>query len=224
MAGFLDKKTRIIDMVLTDYGRELYSRDKLRFTYYAFSDDGVDYDPWISNSSSLSDMELTSSKEKQIEATPVLEVLFGFPKSTDREARDRLNVDNLLFTMPQGQRVLPEFELLPNVQSGSLRAQQQKQQVRKVSLDSLGNVIDSIGPIDDCYLTYNVGKLTFDLDIADFFETMEDGFYVRVFESGSEDLIEVEPKRDLNGVVSYGDDLRIFADDDILREISRRKK
>jgi hypothetical protein len=41
--GFLDKKERILDIVLTDRGRELMSKNQLKVAYYAFSDDGVNY-------------------------------------------------------------------------------------------------------------------------------------------------------------------------------------
>jgi len=41
--GFLDKKERILDVVLTQKGRELLSKSQLNFSYYAFSDDGIDY-------------------------------------------------------------------------------------------------------------------------------------------------------------------------------------
>ena len=41
--AFLDKKERILDITLTDRGRQLLSRGLLDFTYYAFSDEGVDY-------------------------------------------------------------------------------------------------------------------------------------------------------------------------------------
>jgi len=41
--GFLDKKERILDIVLTDRGRELLSKNEMHVSYYAFSDDGINY-------------------------------------------------------------------------------------------------------------------------------------------------------------------------------------
>lgn len=41
--GFLDAKERILDIVLTDRGRELLSQNSLKIKYFAFSDEFVDY-------------------------------------------------------------------------------------------------------------------------------------------------------------------------------------
>lgn len=41
--AFLDKKERILDIVLTEEGRKLLAQNDLDFAYYAFSDDGIDY-------------------------------------------------------------------------------------------------------------------------------------------------------------------------------------
>ena len=41
--GLLNFKEDIIDLKLTDKGRELLSEGQLDFTYFAFSDEGVDY-------------------------------------------------------------------------------------------------------------------------------------------------------------------------------------
>lgn len=41
--GFLDPKERILDIILTEKGRELLSKGELVIKYYAFFDDEVDY-------------------------------------------------------------------------------------------------------------------------------------------------------------------------------------
>lgn len=41
--GLLNKKERVLDVVLTDKGREQMARNNLNFRYYAFSDEGIDY-------------------------------------------------------------------------------------------------------------------------------------------------------------------------------------
>ena len=41
--ALLDYKTQILDVTLTDKGRELLSKGLLNYTYYAFSDEGIDY-------------------------------------------------------------------------------------------------------------------------------------------------------------------------------------
>ena len=44
MAGFLDKKTRLIDYKLTEYGREKLSKGDLNFKFFTFSDKSLFYD------------------------------------------------------------------------------------------------------------------------------------------------------------------------------------
>jgi len=41
--GYADRKTRVIDIILTNKGRHRFSLGELGITYYAFSDDNVDY-------------------------------------------------------------------------------------------------------------------------------------------------------------------------------------
>lgn len=41
--GLLNKKETIIDMVLTDRGRFLMSKNQLSFVFYAFADETIDY-------------------------------------------------------------------------------------------------------------------------------------------------------------------------------------
>lgn len=65
--GFLDRKNRVVDIVLTGRGRELFSVGELDFAYYAFFDDGLDYDPW--STGSLSDEE----RDELIHSSPMLE-------------------------------------------------------------------------------------------------------------------------------------------------------
>lgn len=43
MAGFLDKKKRLIDYKLTDYGRQMLSKGSINFKYYTFSDSSIFY-------------------------------------------------------------------------------------------------------------------------------------------------------------------------------------
>ena len=52
--GLLDKKERILDVVLTDRGRDLFSKNQLQIKYFAFSDEGIDYSGSLSASVSVS--------------------------------------------------------------------------------------------------------------------------------------------------------------------------
>lgn len=65
--GFLDRKSRVIDVTLTARGRQLLAAGELDFAYYAFFDDGIDHDPW--SSGTLTETE----REDLIHSTPLLE-------------------------------------------------------------------------------------------------------------------------------------------------------
>lgn len=57
--GLLDQKERVYDVVLTDLGRRLLSKNQLQIEHYAFSDEGINYSGSLSaslaQSSSLDD-------------------------------------------------------------------------------------------------------------------------------------------------------------------------
>lgn len=48
--GFLNKKDRIIDFVLTDKGRELLAKNNFELSYYSFFDNEIDYKTILSSS------------------------------------------------------------------------------------------------------------------------------------------------------------------------------
>lgn len=214
MAGFLDKNTRVIDMVLTDYGKELYSKGELEFSYFTFSDDEVDYDPWIYNSGSLSDTELTASKLEHVENSLVREATFGVGLDSGPAARDLSNINNLLFTMPQGQKVLPRMSVSPDFLTGSINAVQQKVERTGIVRDQYGTVIDKSGPFHMGYRKFKSTRVTFEGRVDDFFEkSAQEGFLVRVFHSGTSGLFEIDERYDIENVVSYANDLRLLLDE-----------
>lgn len=92
--GFLDKKERILDVVLTDKGREQLSKNQLNFTYYAFSDEGIDY------SGSFSD---TSGSSVSIDDYMFRNLAPEVYLKKDDE------LDSFLYTVPSRSKVLPEF-------------------------------------------------------------------------------------------------------------------
>ena len=47
MAGFLDAKERVIDLVLTDQGKQLLLKGQLNFCYWIPFDDEVCYQPTV---------------------------------------------------------------------------------------------------------------------------------------------------------------------------------
>lgn len=94
--GFLDQKERVLDVVLTDLGRDLLSRNQLNFKYYAFSDEGIDYSGSLSSSTMLSST-LDNYIHKQM--------AFEADQRIDRDLR------SFLYTIPPDRQVLPEFKI-----------------------------------------------------------------------------------------------------------------
>ena len=214
--GILDKSTRVLDIVLTDYGREQHSKGELEFSYYAFSDDGVDYDPYIANSGSITDVQLLEEQIKQVEATLVREAVFGHQGGKNLDHRDKTNIKNLLFTVPQGQLIVPEMLMSPDITTGSIEAKQQKVVERSVTKDSEGDAINVIAESDRGYRKFKSQKLLVDLEMDNFFDkASRDGYIIRVFESGSFGLSEIKHKRDKSYTMSFSNDIQMYSDGDV---------
>lgn len=98
MAGFLDAKERILDVVLTDRGRELLSQNLLNFEYYVFSDDGIDYAAALTAS-----LTTTGSLDEHIRRTP------AFEAEQYKTFEGRRDLSSFLYTVPEGQQTLPQF-------------------------------------------------------------------------------------------------------------------
>ena len=99
--AFLDPKERIFDVVLTNRGRELMAKNQLRFEFYAFSDEGINYSGSLSasaqQSSSLDDYIF---RQLSFEADQRKNGL-TLPKNND--------LGSFLFTIPSKSKVLPTF-------------------------------------------------------------------------------------------------------------------
>jgi hypothetical protein len=102
--GLLDQKTRILDVVLTDRGRELLSKNLLEFSYFAFSDEGVNYVGY-SGSLSASYEHLSASLDDYVHRSLAFE---ADQRTSDNTASDR-RLETYLFTIPSRDKVLPEF-------------------------------------------------------------------------------------------------------------------
>jgi len=61
---FLDKKERVFDIVLSQYGKHLLSKGELKPKYYAFFDDNVVYDVAYANSGSSEKQNVTFGRVK----------------------------------------------------------------------------------------------------------------------------------------------------------------
>lgn len=100
--AFLDQKDRILDIVLTDEGRRLFSQNQLNFKYYAFSDEGIIY----SGSLSASQMQ-SSSFENYVHRD----------LSFEADQRKEDDLKSFLYTIPQTKKVLPELRMSVSVSS-----------------------------------------------------------------------------------------------------------
>lgn len=159
MAGFLNPKERVADMVLTDVGKGLLLKGDLHFVYWIPFDDEVDYDPPVASSSlvplgsimatasALAPQDLKAYKIQLTEAPLVREASMGYRGLNFRE-EDTTNVNRPMYTAPPG--VGQTYPLLSaSVSTGSLEvvAFQQKQSRLYVQRDPSGHVIAaSSGP------------------------------------------------------------------------------
>lgn len=124
--GLLDAKTRIIDLVLTDSGRYDLSKNQLNFSYYAFSDDQIDYSGSLSSSSMISGSTLDDFVHINT---------FAF----EPIRREDKAINNFLFTMPLQSEVVTQFN--PSV-TGSFTLG------RKYEVNTLENIISRVGEIE----------------------------------------------------------------------------
>src|SRR3990167_6300812 len=99
MGGLLDKKERIFDIILTNKGRELLSKNQLNFTWYTFSDDSIDYSGSIKDT-----LATTGSLDDYMQKMFINEV-------DQRNTRKSNDLKNFLFTAPINTNILPEFRI-----------------------------------------------------------------------------------------------------------------
>ena len=212
MAGFLDRETRVLDMVLTNPGKSLLSKGQLRFCYWIPYDDEVCYDPYIAESGTLSAEALSASTDLHIETTPVREATTGY-RYFNMSGSDFTNVHRPMFTMAQGQDVVPRAVFPPAEDREIVTSQRQVVQFFK-ERDGVGHFLSPIPPVVVGNERYDSTAFTVELKYGrDSFssEFSPEGFRVQVFKSGSAGgLVEVSSRRDLQNDLCYGSDVRVF--------------
>lgn len=217
MAGFLDRDTRIIDMVLTSQGKSLLSKGALKFCYWIPFDDEIDYRPFLAESGSLSTAQLSASVYRSIEETPIREATTGY-RNFNASGSDYTNVHNPMFTMPQGQVVLPRSSF-PSTSSSldsqhhQIRTSQRKVQRIYQDRDNWGKFSNKIEPMDigteryessNFVLEFSYTKDSFPPDFP------TEGFHIRILRSGSNGWVELDPRRDMSNDLTYSNDVRVF--------------
>lgn len=218
MGGFLDKNTRVIDMVLTGEGKHLLSRGELKFVYWTPFDVEVDYDPFLVNSGSLTAAQLSASINEQIENSPIREATTGYPR-LNTSGSDETNVSNPLFSVPQGHRVIPR--LVTSAPSGTVELEVKQRKVSEIhqKRDFQGKITEQIGPFDRGFERFDVSAVGLEYGYSkDGFpaDHVFDGFLVKVYRSGSDGLTEVYERRDAKNALAFNNDLRLALGDNRL--------
>jgi len=103
MAGFLDPKERVIDMVLTDTGKQLLMKGELRFVYWVPFDDEVDYFPITGSAFMTTSFGQTYEQRSQelTESPLVREATMGY-RGLNLAEEDLTNVNRPMFTAVPG--------------------------------------------------------------------------------------------------------------------------
>lgn len=187
MAGFLDSKERVVDMVLTGIGKDLLMKGDLRFIYWIPYDDEVDYDPYISGSDSLSPDDLATARSRMTEEPLVREASSGY-RELNLALDDQTNVGRPMFTIPAGRSNLPT--MLSSI-TGTVSVTMKQQKVERVFSyrDGLGaDVVKRVGPIDWGVSRFSPSESVIELDYTpgsypNDFDT--EGFLVTVYASGT---------------------------------------
>lgn len=210
MAGFLDRETRIEDVVLTNYGKRLLSTGDLHFCFWAPSDDEIDYDPVVCNSSSMTDVQLSESIRASIEDTPVREAVHGY-RDFNSEYEDFTNIQRVMFTKAQTQDNLPRAKF-PVDADRTISTKQRKNQTLYVeSNPNTKNVITEIvdGGVERFDSSFFV--LEFDYENGSFPPDFNsNGFRLEILKSGSSGFNEMTAKRDMSNDLSFDSNIKIF--------------
>jgi hypothetical protein len=210
MAGFLDSKERIIDMVLTDVGRSLLLKGDLRFRYWIPYDDEVDYNPQVLNSASLTPTELQDRKLQLIEEPVVREATLGYG-GLNKEATDTTNVIRPMFTAPPGvghNYGLPRA----TVDRSSLAVTVNQKKLSKLyeQRDSAGNEVVKTTQVDVGYQRSDSNEEVINASFPDdaFPDgTQLEGFLATVYLSSSDGYEEILSNRDSAGGIVYRNDI-----------------
>lgn len=192
--GYLDKQSRVIDVVLTERGRKLFAVGRLDFAFFGLFDDCLDYDP-AAPSGSFSDED----RETQIEATPIMEAPFV---RDVRGATAPLEPLDHIFTAAPGYVELPQMLSPTDGDSAVLMADQR---------------VDSNG----VYRRTGTGYVAIDPRVTGDVERGNPGFVVRVFSSGSNGLQPLEFRRDLNTRRAADPFVAVAVDDELLHDQPR---
>jgi hypothetical protein len=207
MAGFLDSKERIIDMVLTDVGRSLLLKGDLRFRYWIPYDDEIDYNPQATPRAGQTVQERII---ELIEEPVVREATLGYG-GLNKEATDTTNVIRPMFTAPPGvghNYGLPRATVDRN--AIAVTVNQKKLSKLYEQRDSSGNEIVKTTQVDIGYQRSDSNEEVINASFPDdaFPDgTQLEGFLATVYLSSSEGYEEILSNRDSAGGIVYRNDI-----------------
>lgn len=195
--AFLDRKSRVVDVVLTERGRRLFANGELDFAYVSFFDDGIDYDPY--SSGTLTD----DAREDLIYSTPMFE---AHVVPDRRSAELPLEPRCQLFGAAQGYNGVPRM-LAPLTGS--------QVDLRCTQVQRGGMYERSQTTFAEVRMELSAGALP------------SEGFSVHVYTSGSAGLEELHSRRDLRGRRAMDPFIAITVDDETpldVTDLNRGKK
>jgi hypothetical protein len=210
LAGFLDRETRVEDIVLTNYGKRLLSTGDLHFCFWAPSDDEIDYDPVVCNSSSISEVQLSESIKTCIEDTPIREAVHGY-RDFNGKHEDFTNIQSTMFTKAQAQDNLPRAKF-PIDTDRVVSIKQRKNQVVYIESNSITrNVITETVDTGVERFDSSFFVLEFDYENGSFpADFNSKGFRLEILKSGSSGFNELTAKRDMSNDLSFDSNIKIF--------------
>lgn len=195
MAGFLDPKEQVIDMVLTDVGKSLLMKGDLFFAYWIPFDDEVDYFPQTEPRVS----QTLEERAYELMETPLTrEATLGY-KGLNFAAKDTTNVIRPMFTAPPGvghSFPIPRMGL----NTGSLTATVQQKKITKIyTQEQSGEVPATSTIVDGGFMRFGASEAQLNAGFAQGVYpdgTQLEGFLVTVYHSQS---IATDPQGEITG-------------------------
>ena len=236
MAGFLDPKERVIDMVLTDTGKQLLMKGELRFVYWIPFDDEVDYSSnleMVSGTYNNLDQTWQERRQELLETPLISEATMGY-RGLNLVEEDFTNVHRPMYTAGPGVgHTSPLPQMTVDVDALPVEVSQKKLTKTYVQKDNAGNIIGGqVGPIQVGFqrfnpseakldASYSTGSYTNDSQLEGFLVTMYqsstlvqkavgNGLWADTYNiSGSGGYQEILHNRDSNGNIVYRNDISL---------------
>lgn len=199
---FFNRKEEVIDVELTQFGKHLLSKGRLRPHYYTFFDDDVLYDIKFSGM----DQEIQNEIGDRIKETPRLKTQYVFKGIETEFARNLEEIrhngvteeETRTFRQPSADKDYATSALLGNSKVGSQKSPAWKIHFLDGELSASSPILESEGqpsqviPQLDAEITYRT-SVKADLSEAEFAHplvTFEDGSYIHTDEESI--ILEIE--------------------------------